>query len=840
MVDLNGRWQFKCVGNAQEKSDYKGVKVKKSEYEITIPGSVLSGLLDNKIIGDPYYRMNEYAVRETLRNDFIFSREFEMKKEPGEAYELVCEGLDTIADVYVNDVLLDSLSDMHTRYVIPCGDVLHDGNNSVKIYFHSAIEYVENYVSQKGKEIHFTAAGAMKDNQFIRKAHSMFGWDWGPQLPDMGIWRNIYIRNYSVAVLENVRISQTHNYDDKGSVCVKAESYICLNSKEQYGSKFLSFGDAVKKCPGISVEFNIVTPDEERLLFKEVDGIYQCEVVDPQLWWPNGYGKQPLYTVEEILKFNGNVIDRKIEKIGLRTFTVSTQKDKWGNEFSFCINGVKIFAKGANYIPEDNVYSWISKDRIHYLIDSAVDVGFNCLRVWGGGYYPSHDFFDYCDEKGIIVWQDFMFACNVYELTDEFKKNIIEEVTYNIRRLRNHASLGLWCGNNEMEVGWHHWPDFCDHSEALKEDYLEIFENIIPDIVSKEDPQRFYWPSSPSSGGGMVNPDSDDCGDRHYWDVWHGEKPFSDYKNHTFRFCSEFGFQSWPAIDTIKTFTLEEDRNIFSEVMESHQKNESANGKILKYISQHFLYPKDFESLIYVSQVLQAIAIKTGVEHFRQNRDKCMGSIYWQLNDNWPVASWSSIDYFGRWKALHYMARHFYAPVLGSLDLVDKRIVAYVQNETLNCKDTNVRFMVKDMDCNILKEEVQTVHTEPLSVSKCDTFDVSQFEGSESEVVVDVVFEHFDGSRSHQVCMLKPYKHMNLKRADIKYTVERNDDNLIVRLHSNAVALFVEVSVSDMIVNFSDNFIDITDTDEHVIQGRLPKGCTELPQITVRSLRDSY
>lgn len=828
IISLNGEWLLKrSDGEAFETNTNKDCNV--AECSIQIPGSVLSGLLQNHLLEDPYYRTNEYFTREMLRNDFIFTRSFSIHKEEGKIYELMCDGIDTIADIYMNDRLIKTVDNMHVRHQITCTDALVNGDNIVRIHIYSPITYIESHVPEPGKEIHFTACGAMEANQYIRKAHSMFGWDWGPQLPDMGIWRDIYIRSYEVASLEDIKIDQKH---DDGMVQLIVNTEVKLDSGER-----MRLPEAKKLLQDLEVEYVLITPDGNQISFHN----NMCMVEQPQLWWPNRYGKQPLYEIKATLTNKGVILNEKSYRIGLRTLTVSREKDSWGEEFAICVNGIKIFTKGANYIPEDCVYSWITPNRMEYLIDSSVEAGYNCLRVWGGGYYPSDTFYEMCDEKGLIVWQDFMFACNVYELTNELEVTIEEEVRDNIRRIRHHACLGLWCGNNEMESAWDHWGGFCDHSDALKQDYLTLFEELIPVIVNEEDDKTFYWPSSPSSGGGFDNPDSDDIGDRHYWDVWHGEKPFSDYENYYFRFCSEFGFQSFPCMETIESFTLPEDRNIFSEVMESHQKNDAANSKILRYISDNFLYPRDFASLVYVSQVLQGIAIKAGVEHFRRNRGRCMGSIYWQINDNWPVASWASIDYFGRWKALHYMARHFYADILGSLKMEGTHVIPYIQNESFVDTTSKVELYVKDMDCGIIHQWSEDIETKAFCVTHTEGIDVSPYvNGKENEIIIEAKFSHSDGSTSSQVEVFKPYKHMNLKKVSINCSATRVNNTLQIILKSDALALFTEITVHGVNVILSDNFFHLTDTKEHIFTGALPTDYVGIPEVTVTSLSDSY
>lgn len=844
---LNGTWQLK-------KTDETLL------CPVEIPGSVLSGLTEHGLLEDPFYRMNEYPTRELLKNDFIFSREFELEKEGGRVYVLCCDGIDTAADIFINGMFVRHVDNMHLRYRILCTNALKNGKNNITVKFRSAIAYVNEHVPAPGKEIHYTACGAMEKNQYIRKAHSMFGWDWGPQLPDMGIWRDIYIDSYEKAELSDLHIRQEHK---DGKVLLTAETKVILPEEMKNGesieaehpllSKKVKFDESISaKCvggdeavleksamaaDGFEIKITLQTPDGKQIPFS--DG--KCLVGDPKLWWPNGYGAQPLYTVRAELFTGEEFLDAKELRIGLRTLTVSRERDTWGEEFAFCVNGVKIFAKGADYIPEDCIYSKITPERIYELLDTAVKCHFNCIRVWGGGYYPADIFYDYCDEHGLIVWQDFMYACNVYELTEELKESIIKETKDNARRLRHHASLGLWCGNNEMESAWDHWGGFNDHSDALKQDYLTMFENLIPEALKSEDDVTFYWPSSPSSGGSFNDPDSDDVGDRHYWDVWHGEKPFSDYENYYFRFCSEFGFQSFPCKKTIDTFTLPQDRNIFSEIMESHQKNGSANAKILHYIAENFLYPKDFESLIYISQVLQAIAIKSGVEHWRRNRGCCMGAIYWQLNDNWPVASWASIDYFGRWKALQYFSKHFYADVLGSLKVSAGAVYTpYLQNETMQEVSSVVTVFVKDMYGEILFETSQNAVCAPLSVKAMEPVCLKDMiEGMENEVFVEAVFTHSDGTVSRQVEMPKPYKHMQIQKTEVTFEAKREGNLLSVQLQTDVPAFFVSVE-SDVDVVWSDNFMHLTEKKPYEITAVLPEGVEGVPDIYIRSLCDSW
>ncbi|MFR0802757.1 MAG: glycoside hydrolase family 2 protein, partial [Suilimivivens sp.] len=469
-------------------------------------------------------------------------------------------------------------------------------------------------------------------------------------LPDAGIFREVSLLYIAKSRFDSVYITQEH---EEGRVTLDFDVALELFTEED------------------NTRIEVIVTDPEGRTYVPAEGVdpedYHIVITDPKLWWPRGYGEQPLYQVKlTLFSGDGAVLDTYERRIGLRTLTVNTDKDEWGECFAHEVNGVKIFAMGADYIPEDNLFSRINKERTRKLLSDAAAVNHNSIRVWGGGYYPDDYFFDICDELGLLVWQDFMFACASYELDDDFERNITAEIRDNVRRLRHHACLALWCGNNEMETqtldkAW-------KPSIKQKYDYIKIFEYIIPHILQEEDPVTFYWPSSPSSGGNYDDPWDENRGDTHYWAVWHGNKPFTDYRNYHFRYLSEFGFQSFPCMQTVETFTEPQDRNIFSRVMEMHQRNTSANGKIMNYLSATYLYPKDFDQLLYASQLLQADAIRYGVEHFRRNRGRCMGAVVWQLNDIWPVASWASIDYYGRWKALHYAEKRMFAPVMISCE----------------------------------------------------------------------------------------------------------------------------------------------------------------------------
>ena len=800
--DLTGQWQMREM-------------LMGTWMPVNIPGSVISALLENGKIDDPYYRTNEYEVREMMRKDYVFEKTFDVDEKilAMNDIELVCDGLDTIAEIYLNGQCIGKADNMHRTWRFDCRGIL-EAKNILQIIFRSPIEYVENYKETEGNEITNIAAGAMKGNQYIRKAHSMFGWDWGAQLPDMGIWRNIRIEAFDRMRLTEPLIEQQHSPEGV-TLKVRAQLAMSVALTQDWGvDVYDGNSEDLSKMPAMTdrnMTISVFDPDGTKIGMTVSPACSEAavfEIREPKLWWTNGLGAHPLYKVRiELADKNAVLQEVKEYRIGLRTLTVSQDKDQWGSEFAFKINGVKIFTKGADYIPEDCIYSHITKERLEMLVDTSVRSNFNCLRVWGGGYYPSDEFYDLCDENGLIVWQDLMYACNVYDFNDDFERNIIAETKDNVRRLRHHACLGMWCGNNEIESAWHHWSSFQGHSEKLRADYIKQFEYCLPKTVKKYDSQTFYWPSSPSSGGCFDDPDDENRGDTHYWDVWHGQKPFSDYHNHYFRFCSEFGFQSFPSIKTVRTYTEADDRNIFSEVMESHQKNDAANGKMLYYLSENFQYPKDFESLLYVTQVLQGIAVKYGVEHWRRNRGRCMGALYWQLNDNWPVASWASIDYFGRWKALQYMACHFFAQKLGTIYEENGRIYIAAVNDDLEDTTVHVRLSLKDMELNVCDTLEFTEEAAACSAVKLMDRDYSELiADGKSKYFVEAVFTFGDGTVMTQTDIFVPYKHLALKKPHIKTEVSETNDGFKISLTTDTYTPFAALDLTEADAIFSDNY----------------------------------
>ena len=821
---LNGTWQLSAGHRSLESVDMQ------------IPGTVLSGLLAAGKIKDPFYRTNEDATRALFWKDYVFTRTFDVDEEllAQQHIVLVCEGLDTLAEISINGTFLAKTDNMHRTWKFQAKKLLHPGKNEIQIVFRSVLRFIEDYPYEAHKKINYIPCGSMKGNQLLRKAHSMFGWDWGPQTIDAGIFRDIYLQGYSHARIEDIRIHQQHAKN------VSVQTSITL-SESVPGQKL---------CVELS-EDGADKPLQTKLCKTNADGVAAVDFVieNPKLWWPNDYGDQPLYIVRTtLLDEDGTNLESITRRIGLRTLTISQEKDEWGNEFAFCVNGVKIFTRGGNYIPDDCLYTRITEKKLDYILESCRRAHFNCVRVWGGGYYPSDAFYDLCDEKGLIVWQDLMYACNVYDVTDAFAENCRQETYDNVRRLRHHASLGLWCGNNEIESAWDHWGDFQKETPYLRADYIRLFEEVLPKAVQEADGEIFYWHSSPSSGGCFDNPDDANRGDTHYWDVWHGQKPFTDYRKYFFRFCSEFGFQSFPCAKTVNSFTLEDDRNIFSRVMESHQKNDAANGKMLYYLSENLRYPKDLTHLLYASQVLQGMAIKYGVDHWRRNRGRCMGTLYWQINDDWPAPSWSSIDYFGRWKALHYMAQKFYAPHAVSMTLEDHRCHVYFSNESFETTEYSLTLSIRDLSGNVLETYETKGNSPAFSAIETAVVDICSWEDQKDDVFLEAVIHTKDQKVLKDVETLVPYKYLNLKNPVISTEAEETNDAFILHISSDCFAPFVALDFDDADVIFSDNFFHLTDKTvqdiivkkEDILQGHFENAEDFRKRLQILSLGTSY
>ena len=770
----------------------------------TVPGSVYGDLLNAEKMENPFWKDNEDAAVKLMEYDYEYRTEFDCEEALLASDEVILrfEGLDTIADITLNGVKLGHAENMHRTWEYSVKKLLKSKENELTVYFYSPIRYITEAYEKaptRGTE------DAMNGFVHIRKAHCMFGWDWGAHLPDAGIWRPVSLLGIDTARFDSVEVLQYH---EEGAVRLTVKPLV------------VAAPDCDAAFQELTTAVTVTAPDGTETVY-QAEELSDIFIEHPELWWPNGYGKQSLYTVSvDLKKADGTVVDNWTRKIGLRTITMDRTPDKWGERFATCVNGVNIFAMGADYIPEDHLLGRVTRETTRTLLEKAVFANFNSIRVWGGGYYPDDWFFDLCDEMGLVVWEDFMFACAVYDLTPEFEANITAEFIDNLKRIRHHASLGLMCGNNEMEqfVKERTWVS----KDSEVRDYIIMYERILPQIMKQYAPQVYYWPASPSSGGSFDDPRDENRGDVHYWEVWHGNKPFSEYRKFFFRYLSEFGFQAFPSKKTVETFTDDErDMNIFSYIMEKHQRNGAANGKIMNYMQQTYKYPSNFETVIYASQLLQADAIRYGVEHFRRNRNdsRCMGAVYWQFNDCWPVASWSSVDYCRRLKALHYYARRFFAPIMISCEeegmmnsgqeLVrlpfefPKSIRLCVANESMKDEQITVKWQVRDASARILRAEESCILVPALTSVWLDKVELPE---------IDIYSEYvsFQAEKEGTVVsggtVIFSYpKYFRYENPELKATVEGN----MITVSASKYAKSVEILNDNEDLILTDNYFDL-------------------------------
>ena len=813
---LNGHWSFRQL-NAKE------------WMPAIVPGGVHTDLLALGKIPDPFVADNEKKVQWIGDTDWEYRYTFdaapELLKEAKQF--LVCDGLDTLAEVSLNGKPIGKADNMYRQWKWEVTGVLKKSGNELSILFHAPVAYI----TAKQKEKPLPGGGDIPGGPHLRKAPCQWGWDWGPKLPPIGVWKDIRLEGFSSAKFEDVHVRQIH---EDGNVTVNITA-----SVESWG-----------KSP-LSMSVTLVAPDGSRQNTKvEIadKAMTEIEVKNPQLWWPQGYGKQNLYQLEVVLENGTSTLDKRNFQIGLRTIKLNQDPDEWGKSFTFVVNGVPVFAKGADWIPADSFPTRITDARLEYLIKSAADAHMNMLRVWGGGLYESENFYDLCDRHGILIWQDFTFACGIYPEDDAFAESVRIEAIENVRRLRHRASLALWCGNNEMEQGWADWhwnkPEDAAN-QRLKAGYDRMYHHLLPAVIAAEDPDRPYWPSSASSGIPFADPNGAQRGDMHYWDVWHGRKPFTAYRGQFPRFMSEFGFQALPPYKTIQTYAAPEDQNMTSYIMEHHQRSGSGNGLMIAQMTDTFRMPKDFQSLVYLSMLLQAEGIRYGVEHWRRHMKRVSGTLIWQLNDCWPVASWASLDYFGRWKALHYAARRFYAPVLLSVEDDAPRMSVHVTSDLTSHWDGLVRWRLQTVLGEVLASGEQAVAAAPLADTAVASFDFADKITDENKRKVVFVAELWQGKEriATSVSGFAPIKHLELVDPELKVNVSLNDETLTFEVSARTLARFVELALDGADAVFSDNYFDIPAGATVKVTAPMPNGWTldqAKKSLQVRSLFDSY
>ncbi|MBP6786117.1 MAG: glycoside hydrolase family 2 protein [Candidatus Promineofilum sp.] len=816
LQSLTGAWQFRQAGT-------------EAWLPATVPGGVHTDLLALGRIPDPFAGDNETRVQWVAAADWEYRLRFAAAELLSQSHvRLVCDGLDTLATVSLNGRLLGQTDNMFRQYRWDVGPLLRAGENELLIAFASPVQYIA------GKQARRRLPGvsqAIPGGPHLRKAPCQFGWDWGPQLPPIGIWQDIRLEGSGDARLGDVHLRQRHA---DGAVTVSAAVALEAGTDE-----------------GVTARLHITAPDGAEFVAESAVSVARAATIElivdqPQLWWPNGYGEQPLYAATVSLHQGDATLDERHYRLGLRTIELRQEEDEWGRSFEFWVNDVPVFAKGSNWIPADSFPTRITTEHLETLIRAAADTHQNMLRVWGGGFFEEERFYDLCDRYGILVWQDFIFSCSVYPLDDPaFLENVKIEVEENVRRLRHRASLALWCGNNEMEQGWVDWgwnrPEFAD----LKAAYDRFFHHTLPAWCAAADPDTTYWPSSPSSDVPFELPNGQQQGDAHYWDVWHGRQPFTAYRKQFPRFMSEFGFQALPPLATIRTYADELDWNMTSYVMEQHQKNASGNSLMVGQMLDTFRLPRDFSSLVYLSMVLQAEGIRYGVEHWRRHRDRVAGTLYWQLNDCWPVASWSSLDYFGRWKALHYAARRFYAPVLLSIEDDPPRQAVSVTNDQRQAWLGSISWSLETLDGAVLAAGDAPLRAAPLTTTHIDTPDLAGYVTADNRRQLIFIAGLWQDGRSvaWQTAYLAPTKHLELVDPQITTTCSGDADQLHVEVRGRSLARLVELSLDGADVVFSDNYFDLPAGRAVTVTCSRPPGWTDSQAeqaLQVRSVFDSF
>ena len=876
MIDLSlcGGWEFRRAdgGNGAVGGD----NVDDAWRPARVPGTVHTDLLDNGLIPDPFFGDNESRVRWVSECDWEYRRMFSASVEMRgrESVSLVCDGLDALAEVSLNGAALGRADNMHRQWRWDVRDALRADGNELRVLFRSPLAYVSR--RQAARPMPGVDA-AIPGGPHLRKAACHFGWDWGIQAPTVGVWRDIRLEGRDGAKLSDVYLRQKHS---GGAATVLAEVAV-----EHWSGAVPVAKMKVSAPSGESLESSAPVGDvagrggETTALSVRVDR--------PELWNPNGLGgpgERPLYEVVVWLERAGRVLDRKDFRVGLRTIALRREPDEWGESFEFVVNGQPMFAKGANWIPPDAFIPRADGGRLEQLVRAAAESNQNMLRVWGGGVYESERFYDLCDRLGILVWQDFPFACGVYPLDDAgFVENVRREAEDNARRIRHRACLALWCGNNEMEEGWAHWgwdfpgKSFGDGSDngsgdgpgtdsdsrpqkpqawaglsdseaaalsaTTKAAYDEFFHRTLPGWMARLDPDTPYWPSSPSSGAPFfVAPRGEASGDAHYWEVWHGRRPFSAYRGRFPRFMSEFGFQSLPPLETVRAFADESEWNIASYAMDFHQRSPSGNAAMLSQMADNFLLPPDFAGQVWLSGVLQAEGIRAGVEHWRRNMRRVGGTLYWQLNDCWPGASWSSLDYFGRWKALHYATRRFYAPLLLCVEDAPPRMTAHLCNDRRAEWTGEFRWSLETTDGDVLRSGREAVRVGALSSVPIAALDFGGEVNDDNRRGVVFVAElresgtdGSDGTEAlcRQVVPFVPNKHLQLsdpglsvQASDAGSGGDGRDGRVAVTVSAESLARFAELKLPGRDVVFSDNYFDIPAGRSVRVECPLPEGMT--------------
>ncbi|MEH0157590.1 glycoside hydrolase family 2 protein [Limibacter armeniacum] len=819
-ITLHTNWQFRQVGTDEW-------------LKATVPGTVHTDLHSNGKIEDPFYRDNEKKLQWIEKEDWEYKTTFNVSASMIEkdSIDLNFKGLDTYADLYLNGKLVKQTNNMFVGWTIPSKQYLKEGENELKIYFHSPI----NFVKEKASKLDFTYpadndASDEKLSIFTRKAPYHYGWDWGPRFVTSGVWKPVSLKAWNSAKIENVQLVQKKLTDELAEVTANFELTAAMECEA-----ILTVSSADHLFASQTAKVRLKAGENRLPLTFQVN--------NPKRWWPNGLGEAFLYNINTSVEVAGEVCDQQDERMGLRTLEVINEPDSLGESFYVKVNGVPVFMKGANVIPSDSFLPRVTRQKYEKMMDDAVTANMNMLRIWGGGVYESDTFYELADEKGLLVWQDFMFACTLYPGDKDFLDNVRREAIYNVKRLRNHPSLALWCGNNEIQVGFDNWgwEITYQYSDELRQKlysfYESLFKELLPEVVAEYDAGRFYYPSSPISNWGKKEDFAK--GDNHFWGVWHGEYPFESFKEYIPRFMSEFGFQSFPSFKTLQKITKSEDLGLTTEVMNTHQKSYKGNKLIKTYMERDFIIPESFEDFVYVGQLLQAEGMKLAFEAQRRAMPYCMGTLYWQFNDCWPAASWSSIDYYGEWKAMHYYTRKAFAPILVSPVEENGEVKVYIVSDLLESRKGLLKVEVKDFNGKVLASQEKAVVVQP---NKSDVYLALPSSDKYKNAFVKVTFQGADNSVLENVLFFQKPKNQQLPNPQIEMHINKVKAGFEVKLTSDKLARYIFLQL-DGEGYCSDNYFDLLPGEEKVItiSDTTFENAAELEKaIQVKSLTDCY
>ncbi|MHA1150101.1 MAG: beta-mannosidase [Promethearchaeota archaeon] len=854
IISLDGIWNLKN-------------REKKINIHATVPGTVFETLIKEKLIEDPFYGTHEHKMGWVYGSDWEYERIFEIESKFNNRNVILrLNGIDTIANIYLNDEKIGSTKNMYRTYELNVNSALKKGQNRLKIIIKSPTEYANQQI--KKYKVKLTNMNGLPGAPYLRKPQYSFGWDWGPELPDIGIWKSVELIIRDSIIIDSVFIKQNFKYNIEPLNSMKLENYCHLRINSvimEVSTELKILKDNIALSRYI-LRTEIKTPDNQILSqdepLKKNNQSTSFEINNPKIWWTHDLGKQPLYQVIVSILINNEIIDQKILKIGLRDIKHIRNSDHWGETFYFLLNGIPIFAKGANWIPIDQFIPRGKKLGLYEMnLKYAKEANMNFLRVWGGGIYEDDHFYSLCDEMGILIWQDFPFACALYPTYEEFFKNVKKEAIQNIKRIRHHPSLALWCGNNEIEqlfMGYIGLYRIFNPKKILlfKKAYRMMFERLLPELVQEYDPDHSYWPSSPSNGGGnrkrgLLKSNNPNLGDSHFWKVWHLNAPFSAYRTFDSRFMSEYGFESFPSIKTLATFCPLDQFDFYSPIMENHQKNRAGNKKIMKYMKRRFSIPDDFEKQVILSQITHAEAIEYGIEHWRRNRNDfhCMGSLYWQLNDCWPVASWASLDYYCRWKALHYIAKRAYQPFNASIKEEKETVEFWFTNDLRNKRKGSLKWKIMNYKGEVLKQGVITKEILPCSSLLVEKVDVSDINKKTSDMQKNIIFFTLYDSTNihHQGCRLfENPKNFPLKNPELTFKVDKSDIphfQFKVLISTKHIALYVFIESENYDLICSDNYFSMEPDEKKVIYLKKKLASKTINTIsekdlTIRSLYD--